>query len=154
MKRIDPRAVKARRMEGWIASAISIVLLIALLWLTMAYGWPVWIVGCSTVVILLFITLELAVLPGLLYRSWRYEITERNVELYHGIWVRRKTLIPMVRIQHVDSKQGPIQKVYGLSTVTFSTAAGSHRIPALSEHEAENIRKQISDWAGGIDGEL
>ncbi|MEK5645534.1 hypothetical protein BK138_33830 [Paenibacillus rhizosphaerae] len=154
MKRIDPRAVKARRMEGWIASAISVVLIIALLWLTMAYSWPVWIAGWSAAAVLLFIVLELAVLPGLLYRYWRYEITEKNVELNHGVWVRRKTLIPMVRIQHVDSKQGPIQKIYGLSTVTFSTAAGSHRIPALSEQEAENIRKQISDWAGGTDGEL
>ncbi|WP_311772763.1 PH domain-containing protein [Cohnella xylanilytica] len=154
MKRIDSRAVNARRMEGVLASACCIAVVAVLGVLTARFGWPVWIVASAAALAALTAILELAVLPGLLYRSWRYSVAEKEIELQHGIWVRRRTLIPMTRIQHVDSKQGPIQKRYGLSSVTFSTAAGSHRIPALSEAEAERVRRQISDWAGVADDDI
>ncbi|UUZ81856.1 PH domain-containing protein [Paenibacillus sp. P26] len=122
--------------------------------LTASYDWPVWIAAGTAAVVALLVVMDLTVVPGWMYRSWQYAIAEKEIELHHGIWVRKRTLIPMSRIQHVDSKQGPILKYYGLSTVTFSTAAGSHHIPALSEEEAEQVRRQISDWAGVADEEI
>ncbi|MFC3249905.1 PH domain-containing protein [Paenibacillus sepulcri] len=60
----------------------------------------------------------------------------------------------MVRIQHIDAKQGPILKHYGLTTLTFSTAAGSHEIPALTESTAEQVHRQIATLARLIDEEI
>lgn len=154
MNRIDPRAVKARRLEGWITSAVCLVIVAVLGWLTARYDWPIWIAALSAAIAAVIVVLELAVLPGLLYRSWRYALNEKEIELHHGFWVRKRTLVPMSRVQHVHSTQGPIQKEYGLSTVTFSTAAGSHHIPALSEGEAERLRRQIAEWAGVADAEI
>ncbi|HLS67353.1 MAG TPA: PH domain-containing protein, partial [Pseudogracilibacillus sp.] len=54
------------------------------------------------------------------------------------------TIIPMIRVQHVDTKQGPILKRYSLATVSISTAATVHEIPALNEAEASVIRDRIS----------
>ncbi|MBT2289360.1 PH domain-containing protein [Paenibacillus albidus] len=144
MREIDKSVIKARRLEGWITIAVYTVITLALLYLTVQFHWPWWIVIVAAVLTVVSIPFEIILLPAMKYRTWRYRIQEHEIELHHGIWFRKQTLIPFVRIQHVDAKQGPILRRYRLSTVTFSTAAGSHEIPALSEQTAEQVRKQIA----------
>jgi membrane protein YdbS with pleckstrin-like domain len=50
----------------------------------------------------------------------------------------------MVRVQHVDTSQGPIMRAFGLSDVKVSTAAGVHAIPALADHDADALRDRIA----------
>jgi uncharacterized protein len=59
----------------------------------------------------------------------------------------KRTLVPMVRVQHVDTVQGPLLRKYGLATITISTAATTHEIPALDMFEADNLRSSISALA-------
>lgn len=99
--------------------------------------------GLGTVCIYLFIYL----IPKLRYRRWRYEIFEQEIYIQHGILIVTRTIIPMIRVQHVDTKQGPILKRYDLATVLISTAATTHEIPALAEEEASQIRDRISTLA-------
>ena len=85
------------------------------------------------------------VVPGLRWRRWRYEIRPDEVDLQRGIiWVSR-TLVPLARIQHVDTRQGPLQRRFGLSTVVFYTAAGPNQIPELSTLVAERVRDRIAE---------
>ena len=84
------------------------------------------------------------IIPKLRYRRWRYEIFEQEIYIQHGILIVTRTIIPMIRVQHVDTKQGPILKRYSLATVSISTAATVHEIPALNEAEASVIRDRIS----------
>jgi membrane protein YdbS with pleckstrin-like domain len=85
------------------------------------------------------------VMPDLRWRRWRYEIREGEVDLQQGIvWVSR-TLVPLARIQHVDTRQGPLQRRFGLATVVFYTAAGANRIPELSAPVADRVRDRIAD---------
>ena len=53
----------------------------------------------------------------------------------------------MVRVQHVDTEQGPLLRKYNLATVSISTAATVHQIPALDVEEAEEMRHAISSLA-------
>lgn len=153
MNRIDPRAVKARRITGGISSAVYLAILLAIAWLVVRFGWPGWILAVTGAAAAALAVMELAVLPGIQYRTWRYAITDKEIDLHYGYWVRKRTLIPMPRIQHVNSKQGPVQKGHGLASVTFATAAGSHLIPDLSEEEAERVRRLITELAGAADDE-
>ncbi|MDQ3794131.1 MAG: PH domain-containing protein [Actinomycetota bacterium] len=85
------------------------------------------------------------VMPDLRWRRWRYEIREGEVDLQQGIvWVSR-TLVPLARIQHVDTRQGPLQRRFGLATVVFYTAAGANRIPELSAPVAARVRDRIAE---------
>ena len=68
----------------------------------------------------------------------------RQNRLKEGLFIVEKTLVPMVRVQHVDISQGPIMKKYGLSSIGISTAATVHEIPALENEEAEELRHYIS----------
>jgi len=85
--------------------------------------------------------------PAIRYRQWRYEIREDEVDLQHGVVVKTRQLIPMARIQHVDTRRGPLQQRFGLASVVFFTAAGSMEIPALSLEDAQDVRNRIADLA-------
>lgn len=84
------------------------------------------------------------VLPPLRWRRWRYEIRDDEIDLVRGALVVRRTLIPIRRVQHVDSESGPLQDSLGLATVTFHTAAGGVSIPALTKTEAEQVRARVA----------
>jgi membrane protein YdbS with pleckstrin-like domain len=83
-------------------------------------------------------------LPILRWRTWRYEIREHELDLLHGALRVRRTLIPMTRVQHVESERTVLSDLFDLRSVTVHTAAGEHEIPALKEGEAATIRDRIA----------
>jgi hypothetical protein len=85
------------------------------------------------------------VVPELRWRRWRYEIRPDEVDLQRGIFWISRTLVPLARIQHVDTRQGPLQRRFGLSTVVLYTAAGPNQIPELSTPVAESARDRIAE---------
>jgi len=89
--------------------------------------------------------LFVAVLPPLLWRRWRYEIRPLEVDLQRGLVRVTRTLVPMTRVQHVDTRRGPLQRRLGLSTVVFYTAAGPNEIPQLAEKTAAEVRDRIAE---------
>lgn len=105
--------------------------------------------------ILIFVTLvsiglwifAVFILPGLSWKRWRYSITENEIDLLRGVIVKKETLIPLSRVQHVDTRQGPLLRWYNLASVTISTAATTHEIPGLDEVIADRVRKEISQYA-------
>src|SRR4051812_922123 len=85
--------------------------------------------------------------PELRWRRWRWEVREHEIDLQRGIVVVRRTLIPMARVQHVETERGLIGQALGLSTVEIHTAAGSHEIPLLRDSDAGAIRARIAELA-------
>jgi membrane protein YdbS with pleckstrin-like domain len=83
-------------------------------------------------------------LPILHWRTWRYEIREHEIDLLHGALRVRRTLIPMTRVQHVESERTVLSDLFDLRSVTVHTAAGGHEIPALTEREAATMRDRIA----------
>ena len=87
------------------------------------------------------------VAPTVLWRRWRYEIREEEIDLRHGLLTVKRTLVPIRRVQHVDTESGPVQGMFDLATVSFHTAAGKTEIPALTRGEAEAVRARVGDLA-------
>lgn len=85
--------------------------------------------------------------PRLRYRQWRYEIRESEVDLRHGLFTHTRQLVPMARIQHVDTRRGVLQRRFGLASVVFYTAAGAIEIPALAVEVANDVRDRIARLA-------
>jgi uncharacterized protein len=88
-----------------------------------------------------------AVLPEWRWRRWRYEVRDDEIDLLHGTLIRKRTLVPIRRVQHVDTETGPLQDSYDVATVTFHTAAGTVAIPALTKREAEDVRLRVAELA-------
>ena len=144
-ERLDPRAITVWRITG------TLNMLPLLVGAGFA-GWPCHapVEDPSFVVLPVLAVLALAgvvvgVVPGLRWRRWRYEIRPDEVDLQRGIFWISRTLVPLARIQHVDTRQGPLQRRFGLSTVVFYTAAGPNQIPELSTPVAERARDRIAE---------
>jgi membrane protein YdbS with pleckstrin-like domain len=83
-------------------------------------------------------------LPIVRWRTWRYEVRDEEIDLLRGAVVVRRTLIPMTRVQHVETQRTPLSDLLDLRSVTVHTAAGSHSIPALRPAAAAAIRDRIA----------
>lgn len=122
--------------------------------LPVAYGavfgvsdFHLWVVAAISLIIFVFWILSIVWIPYLRWKYWRYSVDENEIDLIRGVLVRTETLIPINRVQHVDTRQGPLLRWYNLSTVTISTAATTHEIPALDTVIADRVRSQISTHA-------
>ncbi|MFI8688456.1 PH domain-containing protein [Rossellomorea sp. NPDC077527] len=145
--RISPMALKVWRIYGVLESLIAAVFVAGAIVLAFIFDWSHLVTVTAVLVFILFTYLFVYLLPMMKWKRWRYEVREQEIELQRGIFIVKRTLVPMVRVQHVDTVQGPILKRYGLSTITISTAATVHEIPALDMEEADQLRNSISQLA-------
>ena len=83
-------------------------------------------------------------IPLMRFRNWRYEVRDYEIDLLRGALVVTRTLVPMTRVQHVDTRQTVLSQAFELRSVIVHTAAGSHEIPALRPGEAIRIRDRIA----------
>lgn len=140
-------AIKAWKLTAIIFVGLLWLLTIVGMVLTILFRWPLWYVIVASAISLLSTYLFVFLLPRLRWRRWRYEVFEQEIYIQHGIFIVKRTLIPMIRVQHVDTKQGPILKRYKLASLAISTAATIHEIPALLEEDASELRDRISKLA-------
>lgn len=155
---LDPKAITVWRIKGIISSLIFACLILTYFIISSLIAFipalPIW----GFVLLLLLIILNgiyrTILIPSLRYRYWRYEVTEEEIDLYRGIFIRKRTVIPMVRVQHVDTEDGPLFRHYNLASVTISTAATQHIIPALSTEVADELRAKISQFAMVVEDDV
>lgn len=89
--------------------------------------------------------------PSLAFERWGYALREEEVLIRRGVVVRSITAIPLARIQHVDTKQGPIEQWLGLARVQIYTASGvggDGVIPGLEHGAAESLRDRLVEVKG------
>ncbi len=144
---ISPKGLKVWRLYGVMHSTIIFLFSIGAGALNWWLEGPLWIFMICTVIPLLYTYIFVYLFPKLRWLRWRYEVRDQEIELQHGIFVIKRTLVPMVRVQHVDLEQGPLLRKYNLAAITISTAATNHTIPALITSEADELRSRISTLA-------
>lgn len=148
---LDPKAIHVWRIKGVITSLafafiVSLYLILSTL-ISFIPTPPKWGFLLLLIVIFGYAIYKIVIIPALRFRYWRYEVTEEEIDLYRGIFVRTRTAIPMTRVQHVDTEDGPLFRYYGLAAVIISTAATTHVIPALSHEVADELREKIARFA-------
>lgn len=140
-------AIKAWRITAAIVIGVFWLITIAGLILTIIFSLSYWYVAIAGAVSLVSTYVFVFLLPYLRWRRWRYEVFDQEIYIQHGILIVSRTLVPMIRVQHVDTKQGPVLRKFQLASVTISTAATTHEIPALLETDASDLRDRISTLA-------
>ena len=134
--------LRARFLVQWVVlSAIAIVLDQVLLADTDFYGLP------STLVPLIGI-ISLVMVPQRIYRRLGYRLGERLLQVVRGWMFHTDTMVPFVRVQHIDVTQGPVEKLFGVATLVVHTA-GTHNsivtVPGLALDRAAEIRDVIRE---------
>ena len=127
----------------WGGAAIGAAALLA----TIGDELPGAIVAALWIVPVLGVILGVGVAPQVRWRRWRYDVREDEIDLRRGVFVVTRTLVPIARVQHVDTRRGVLEQSLGVATVVFHTAAGTNAIPALLRAEAAQVRDRIATLA-------
>ncbi len=88
------------------------------------------------------------VAPARIYRRLGYRLTERLLQVVRGWMFHTDTIVPYVRVQHLDVTRGPVDKLFGTATLVIHTA-GTHNsivtVPGLAPERASEIRDVIRE---------
>ncbi|HZB70194.1 MAG TPA: PH domain-containing protein [Sphingomicrobium sp.] len=86
------------------------------------------------------------VAPDRIYRRLGYAIDGRLLRTVRGWLFHTDTVVPFVRVQHIDVTRGPFDKLFGTATLVVHTA-GTHNsivtLPGLAPERAAEIREAI-----------
>jgi len=110
------------------------------------YGW---LHGLAAALTVAGVALFVGVVPIWRYRVHRWEIGANAVYTRTGWLVQERRIAPISRVQTVDTERGPLDRLFGLATVTVTTAssAGAVRIVALDTDVADRVVAQLTDVA-------
>lgn len=107
---------------------------------------PLWF-GIAGAITALFLILFVFILPGLRWVRWRYAVYEDEIDIYRGIIVRKRIVVPLIRVQYTDTSQGPLLRAFKLADVNVSTAGGEQSIPGLKLEDADALRDRVATLA-------
>lgn len=110
---------------------------------TAFYGVGIWLILVIALFAIWFV-LGVLVMPQLRWKYFAYASSPDELDIAQGIFWKRHDVVPLIRVQDVDTRQGPIMRKLGLSSVTVSTAAGDHNIPGLVEADAIALREHLA----------
>jgi membrane protein YdbS with pleckstrin-like domain len=150
-QRVSPRARLMWQLgnftEGLFMIAVAIAVVLA--WDAIDFGW--WMVAVAVMLLAAYV----AVVPQWRYLVHRWEVTDTAVYTQTGWWARERRIAPMSRIQTVDYAEGPVARVFGLATVTVTTAsaAGPLRIVGLAKARAQQLVDELTLKADAVEGD-
>ncbi|GAB3770808.1 hypothetical protein FB382_000592 [Nocardioides ginsengisegetis] len=95
------------------------------------------------------------VVPAWRYRVHRWEVTDTAVYTQTGWWARERRIAPMSRIQTVDYAEGAIARLFGLASVTVTTASskGALEIAGLDRLRARALVDELTLKADAVAGD-
>jgi uncharacterized protein len=150
---VSPRAVR-----WWQLRALLMLLAVAgppaLALIIMGSDAPAWLAAGTGAVAALLVGYGLVV-PPILYRIHRWEVTPEAVYTLSGWLVREWRIAPISRVQTVDTEHGPLQQMLKLASVTVTTASarGPVKIHGLDEHAAAELARVLTETTHATPGD-
>lgn len=97
-------------------------------------------------VVVLGAVIHAVVMPQWRFRVHRWEVNDTAVYTQTGWWRQERRLAPLSRVQTVDSERGPLERLFGLGTVTVTTAsaAGPLKVSGLEEARVEELVAELT----------
>lgn len=140
MERLDSRVRVVWALGAVLAAvAVGAVAVAADRFLVGVGGWP------AVVVVVAVLALG-AVHAVLRYRAWRFELQDDALYIERGVLTRVTTVVPFVRVQHVDAQRGPVERLLGLGSVVVYTAGSRGAdvtIPGLTPGRADALQERL-----------
>lgn len=104
---------------------------------------PSGIIAGTVLVIALVLIIRI---PATRYNARGYQISADRLRVVRGLMFRRDTVVPFGRVQHIDLNQGPLDRFFGIASLTLHTA-GNHNasvsLPGLGADLAATMREDI-----------
>ncbi|MCP5395594.1 MAG: PH domain-containing protein [Sphingomonadaceae bacterium] len=137
---LHPNHVKVLRVVTALATLPFVI--VALVLEVRAFLFP----GAFMVPVVLAALYVVLRIPLRRYHARGYQMGEDRLRVVKGLLFRSDTVVPFGRVQHIDVDQGPLERAYGLATLTVHTA-GTHNasvtLPGLANETAMEMREAI-----------
>lgn len=104
--------------------------------------------GLASTAPLVIALIAVILAPQRIYRRLRYGLTDRLLQVVRGWLFHTDTIVPFVRVQHLDVTRGPLDKLFGTSALVVHTAGTRNSIvtvPGLAPERAAEIRDIIRE---------
>lgn len=141
--RLPGNRVSPRARAWWAARVALLGLPLPLTFLVLAVTIPpaATVFWWLTLIFAVPVLVWLAVEPLWRFRVHRWEVTDTAVYVVSGWLWQRWRVVPLARVQSVDSLRGPLQQSFGLVGITVATAAasGAVRITGLDRRHAGEL---------------
>jgi uncharacterized protein len=154
-QRVDPRAIRWWTVRSAIGGVLVLLPQLAGAAALAAVGLNGTVLLVTAAVTVVLAVVHLLVVPRVRFRVHRWEVTPEAVHTLAG-WIRREWRIaPVARVQTVDTDQGPLQRLFGLSSVTVTTAssAGALRLDGLDAEVAARLALELTAAAQAVGGD-
>lgn len=141
---VSPRLTSARRVALLLVCAPLLVALVVLAALEVLV--PRWM-SVLAVALVAVLTLARWFVVALQTRRWGYAEREEDLYIRSGALFRNLVAVPYGRMQYVDVSSGPLDRHFGIATVSLHTAAPgtSAVIPGLPADEAARLRDRLTE---------
>ena len=104
--------------------------------------------GFPTIAVFVIAAAGVLTAPQRIYSRLHYRLTEKLLQVVRGWLFHVDTVVPLVRVQHIDVTRGPLEKLFGVATLVVHTA-GTHNsivtLPGLAPERASQIRDIIRE---------
>lgn len=141
--------VERRAVAYWLANELTVtavpVVVLAVLAAVITPARP-WLLLAMWIILAIGVPYGVVV-PFWRYRVHRWEVTDDAVYTRTGWLWQEWRIAPMSRIQTVDTARGPLEQLFGLASVTVTTAsaAGPLRIPGLDHELAASLVERLTE---------
>lgn len=149
IRSLDPRYVDLQRQTGWITAGVLalIAVPVSLVFVFIAASfWAAPVIVAAVFGFVGLLTWWMIAWPPVAYRHLSYRVDADGLEIRGGVYFRAVTTVPKSRVQHTDVSQGPLQRKYGLATLTVHTAGTMNaqvQLPGLPHEVALRIRDHL-----------
>ncbi len=146
------RTLSRHARTQWVLAALAWALPLLLASIAVQVGFeswdgPAWVRATLVPVAAVLAIVGAGVIPHLRWRHWRYEVRAEEIDLRRGAITTVRTIVPMARVQHVETRRTFLSQVFQTATLVLHTAAGAVTIPLLDDPVAAALRDQIAELA-------
>ena len=140
-RHVEPRLAVVRLIG--LAIGVGPLLLVGIVVSLIRPG--LWTIG-ATAAVAVFAAISAWTIPRRV-RATTYAVRDRDLFHRQGIMFRRMTVTPYVRIQYADINVGPVERAFGLASLTVSTAAPllTTRLHGITPATAAELRDILTD---------
>jgi uncharacterized protein len=156
-QQLDPRVRRLWALEALlVAAGVAVAVAVATMVLARAdettAATVVGVVGGLTVVV--GGAAGVLIAPGVAYNRFGYEVTDLGLYVASGVVWRRWQVVPHARVQTVDTRSGPLQRLFGIVSVAVTTASaqGGTEVPGLDPRVADALLTELARHAGIEEG--
>ena len=144
MKQISRRAITLWRLKSFfVFLVVFIAAVIAFIMYNVTDFMPLFVPIIIGAIALFILIGDVILVPNLRYKTTRYGIEDDVLKVHQGIFIKTRQHVPLIRIQNIDTKQGPLMAYFKLKGVQLRTASSNVYIPELNDDEADQVRSEI-----------